>query len=380
MRGRALLASITTLTCASALAMVAVPARASATESATTATCPAVAHHVDASRNGRSCTAIAAAPRQKWSVTLSGSASYPIIAAGKVFVTTANPGGDYGGQLYALDAATGKVAWGPIPLSGTYYFFALAYDGGKLFVNNFDGTVTAFDPATGAQLWSTATGDFSSEPVATGGVVYVYGSGQVAALSEATGAVNWQARVDGGGGSLAVDGSGVYANGGCSQTHLSLTGAILWNDNDGCTGGGGGTSYLSSSLFFSETGHHILAKSTGAALGTFAGVPAFSRGNAFFANGTQLSSETLSNFAVRFTTTLPSQVVAGPVIAGRVVYVGGADNKLYGVSTSTGKIVITLPLPGTPGGGGEYFAPPSDINVGNGLLVVPTGSTVTAFG
>lgn len=378
MRGRSLLASVTSLACASALAMVAAPAGAA--ESETTGACPAVAHHVDPSRNGASCSPLSAAPRQKWSVTLDGSASYPIIAAGKVFVATANSSGGYGGQLYALNAATGKVAWGPVPLSGTYFYFALAYDGGKLFVNDFDGTVAAFDPATGAQLWSTATSDFSGEPVATGGVVYVYGSGRVTALSEATGAVNWQATVDGEGGSLAVDRSGVYANGGCSQTHISLTGAILWNDNDGCTGGGGGTSYLTSSLFFSTTGSHILAKSTGAAVGTFAGAPAFSRGNAFFANGAQLSSETLSDFAVRFTTTLPSQVVAGPVVAGRVVYVGGADNKLYGVSTSTGKIVVTLPLPGTPGGGGEYFAPPSDINVGNGLLVVPTGPTVTAFG
>ncbi|HZU58344.1 MAG TPA: PQQ-binding-like beta-propeller repeat protein [Actinocrinis sp.] len=377
MRGRSLFASITTLTCASALAMVAVPA--SATESATTATCPAVAHHVDASRTGKSCTTLSATPHQKWSVTLDGSVSYPIIAAGKVFVTTANPGGNSGGQLYALDAATGKVVWGPVALSGTYYFFALAYDGGELFTNNFDGTVTAFDPATGAQLWSTATVYFSGEPVATGGVVYVYGSGHVVALSESTGAVNWQASVDGDGGSLAVDGSGVYANGGCSQTHISLTGAVLWNDNDGCTGGGGGTSYLTSSLFFSDTGDHILKKTTGTAVGTFTGTPAFSHGNAFFADGTQLSSEALSNFALRFTTTLPSQIVAGPVIAGNVVYLGSADNKLYGVSTSTGKIVVTLPLPGTPGGGGEYFAPPSDINVGDGLLVVPTGSTVTAF-
>ncbi len=50
-------------------------------------------------------------------MTLNGDASYPIIADGKVFVATANPGGSYGGWLYALNATTGKVAWGPVPLS-----------------------------------------------------------------------------------------------------------------------------------------------------------------------------------------------------------------------------------------------------------------------
>jgi outer membrane protein assembly factor BamB len=376
MRGRSLFLSVTLLACSAALATAA-PAEAAAAKKTTK--CPAVAHHVTANQGGASCTTLSAAPTQKWSVTLNGSVSYPIVAAGKVFVTTAIPGGNPGGQLYALDAATGKVAWGPVPLGGTGYFFALAYDGGKLFVNGFDGTITAFDPDKGAQLWSTVTVNFSSEPVATGGVVYVYGAGYVVAVSEADGAVAWRTSVDGDGGSLAVDGTGVYLNGGCSQTRLSLTGAVAWNDNDGCHGGGGGRSFLSDNLFFSDTGQHVLDKATGADLGTFAGTPAFADGDAFIADGSLLTSERLSNLAPEFSITLPSQVVAGPVIADHVVYVGGSDGKVYGVSTTNGKIVTTLSLPGTPGGGGEYYAPVSDMNIGGGLLVVPTGSTVTAF-
>jgi hypothetical protein len=37
-------------------------------------------------------------------------------------------------------------------------------------------------------------------------------------------------------------------------------------------------------------------------------------------------------------------------------------------------------LPGVPGGGAQYSSPTSDIAVGQGLLVVPTGDHVTAFG
>jgi hypothetical protein len=43
-------------------------------------------------------------------------------------------------------------------------------------------------------------------------------------------------------------------------------------------------------------------------------------------------------------------------------------------------VLSTITLPGAPGGGGQYSGAPSDIGIGNNVLVVPTGSTVTAFG
>jgi outer membrane protein assembly factor BamB len=62
------------------------------------------------------------------------------------------------------------------------------------------------------------------------------------------------------------------------------------------------------------------------------------------------------------------------------VYVGTANAEVYALSTTNGKVVWHGALPGVPGGGGQYFSPPSDIAVGQGLLVVPTGKQVTAFG
>lgn len=45
-----------------------------------------------------------------WSVTLNGLVSYPLIAGGKVFVTTSSSGsGGYGTSLYALDKQTGSI-------------------------------------------------------------------------------------------------------------------------------------------------------------------------------------------------------------------------------------------------------------------------------
>src|SRR5688572_8833887 len=66
---------------------------------AVTSKCPAEARHVNAAHNGRSCTAIGGSPEQLWSVTLNGPTSYPIIADGRVFVTTSKPGQGYGGYL-----------------------------------------------------------------------------------------------------------------------------------------------------------------------------------------------------------------------------------------------------------------------------------------
>ncbi|HEX3426542.1 MAG TPA: PQQ-binding-like beta-propeller repeat protein [Acidimicrobiales bacterium] len=338
--------------------------------------CPDVADHITPSRSGYSCTPLAPNAGKVWSITLNGQASYPIIAGGRVFETTSNSSGSYGGDLYAIDGATGNIDWGPVPLGGTYYDFPMAYDNGTLFVDNFDGQITAFNPATGAQLWATSTGDFSGEPVATGGVIYVQGS-SVYAVSESTGAILWSTAVDGDGSAVGVDSTGVYDNGGCSQTRLSLAGAVVWNDNSGCSGGGGGTSYLGGGLFFSVTGNRVVNESTGAGAGTFSGTPAFDGGNAFIASGTALYSETVPSLTPRFSVTLPSSVTAGPVIANGVVYVGTANDEIYGLSTANGAIVSTKSLPGAAGGGGS--SNPSDIGIGDNLLVVPTGATVTAF-
>ena len=49
-------------------------------------------------------------------------------------------------------------------------------------------------------------------------------------------------------------------------------------------------------------------------------------------------------------------------------------------ATPAAAVPATITLPGTPGGGGKYSGDPSDIGIGNNVLVVPTGSTVTAFG
>ena len=72
-------------------------------------------------------------------------------------------------------------------------------------------------------------------------------------------------------------------------------------------------------------------------------------------------------------------MVAGPVATANAVWVGvGAT--LVALNPATGAVLNTITLPSAPGGGGAYSGTPSDIGVGDNLLVAPTGSTITAFG
>ncbi|MGH3173614.1 MAG: hypothetical protein ACRDPF_07085 [Streptosporangiaceae bacterium] len=78
--------------------------------------------------------------------------------------------------------------------------------------------------------------------------------------------------------------------------------------------------------------------------------------------------------------TLPATVVAGAVVPSSAVWVGTSASTLVALSPASGAVLSTIALPGAPGGGGQYSSAPSDIGIGNNVLVVPTGSPVTAFG
>src|SRR5437762_110969 len=88
--------------------------------------------------------------QQLWAVDLGGIVSYPVVVGDKLFVTAAHvPTMPYGSTLYALDARTGANAWGPVELGGTYWWSAIAYDRGKIFVLNGDGLMRAYDAQSG---------------------------------------------------------------------------------------------------------------------------------------------------------------------------------------------------------------------------------------
>lgn len=145
--------------------------------------------------------------RQLWSKDFSqtidtsklfcGTAASPLAVDGRVVVQT---GSDvHGGQIVALDPATGKIAWEWKGL-GPGYASPVVIDiaGKKQIVTLTNGSILGIDAATGQELWSAPFPDEWHEnivtPVWTGSHVVVSGTRQgthAFALSQAAG--KWQA-------------------------------------------------------------------------------------------------------------------------------------------------------------------------------------------
>jgi len=86
------------------------------------------------------------------------SASTPLAAEGKVFITTGHS------HIRAFDAVTGKELWqydggtrerAKSALQMSWGSKGIAYDGGKVFLVTTDGYVIALDAGTGKEVWKT---------------------------------------------------------------------------------------------------------------------------------------------------------------------------------------------------------------------------------
>ena len=107
----------------------------------------------------------------------------PTVANGVVYANSYD-------SLYALDAATGALRWSSGAVSGNS---SPAVANGVVYVGSFDGSVYAFDAATGDQSWSYPTGgEILSSPAVANGVVYIGSTdGNIYALDAATGTKLW---------------------------------------------------------------------------------------------------------------------------------------------------------------------------------------------
>lgn len=131
--------------------------------------------------------------QQKWKFATLGQrqiASTPAVADGAVYFI------GYDGLIYSIDAATGKQKWifstdferrfqanrlhgyppgfQTIPDSWDLYSSSPTVAGGKVYVGTGDGGVYALDAATGKMAWKFSTGDVvHASPAVVNGVVYI---------------------------------------------------------------------------------------------------------------------------------------------------------------------------------------------------------------
>lgn len=166
-------------------------------------------------RDGGSAEVVApwkAAPAEVWKAKVGIGFSSPVVAGGKVFLH-ARVNGKEREVMTAFDAATGKEVWktaydrapySSVLNTGPQATPAVA--GGRVYGYGITGVLTCFEAATGKQVWQT---DLLKEvkagvprfgvccsPLVVGNRVIVAAGGKgtsVVALDAATGAVAWQA-------------------------------------------------------------------------------------------------------------------------------------------------------------------------------------------
>lgn len=97
-----------------------------------------------------------------------------------------------GGAVRALDAASGKAIWGPVPAGGGAPFVAL--DGDRLYVPA-DGGLACLRASDGTALWRSACGTPLGAPAAAHDLIIAATSDGLACLSAEGGAALWRVAI-----------------------------------------------------------------------------------------------------------------------------------------------------------------------------------------
>lgn len=333
-----------------------------------------------------------------WTITLPGASSYPIIAGGRIFVTCRVQEG-YGTQLYAFDKVTGQPLWGPVSLGGTHNWSGLTYDKGKVFTINFDGVLRSFDAATGTPGWSIQLPGqyaFTAAPTAVNGIVYTGGAGSggtLYAVSETDGDIVWKTPVENGDQSspaVATNNTGastgVFVSYPCQVYGFNPnTGAPQWHYDGPCYGGGGKTSvYQNGYLYVRDYDRNgIFDAHTGTQVGTFDSsvAPAIGATMGFYQSGGTLQGVALNSNQVAWSFTGDGSLTSAPILIDQTVVVGSKSGKVYALNSTNGSVVWTGTATAAIDAPDEHnvIQPLTGLSAGEGYLVVPAGSTLTAW-
>jgi outer membrane protein assembly factor BamB len=366
---------------------------------ATTTADQAVTYQINVKHSGLLAGDSLAPPlTQKWSHRFGRPVSYPLIADGRIFVTVGGLS-TYGTRLFALEASTGATAWEQ-DVPGTYRWSNAAYDGGTVFVLNFDGLLKAFSGDAGVLKWSRQLPGqyaFTSPPTAADGIVYVGGAGSggtLYAVDELTGAVLWTRPVaNGDESSPTLSPHRVFVSYACPQTYAfdRLTGEPRWHYSGPCSGGGGKTAVVHAGLLYVRDVFFAPGNQNGAVLETKFGAvtdrfsagpaPAFSPHFGFFLNSRTLEGHSLDTGEVAWSFAGDGTLSAAPIVVSQFVYVGATSGELYALKRNTGKLVWSTNVgSGIPAPDEQNVSQPlTGLGAGEGILAIPAGNRLVAY-
>jgi len=324
-----------------------------------------------------------------WSVTLSGTTFYPLIAGGRVFVIATNGAITGGTNLYALNESTGAILWGPVSLPSTFSWAAQAYDNGQVFVVDWDGHLQALNAATGQVAWSTTVSGFvpGAAPAAVNGIVYASG-GSFSAFEETNGNLLWSADVANlpAMSTATVSPDGVFISGPCNVYKFDpVVGTLLWHYDGGCEGAGGSTPvYGDGNLYVfdgtvSVTQVEVFDPASGALKTKLSSsmTPALSSQTAFLPTSGGLAAYDVSSGGQLWTFLGDGHLEAPPIVVDSTVFVGSTGGMVYAVNAATGAQLWSASI-GTSVNIAQS-EPGGALGAGEGYLVVPAGNTLTAW-
>jgi len=227
--------------------------------------------------------------------------SSPAVVNGTVYA------GSFDRNVYALNAATGAKLWSFA--TGGIVQSSPAVANGVVYVGSFDRNVYALNAATGAKLWSFATGDIvDSSPAVANGVVYVGARDRnVYAINAATGAKLWS-----------------FATGSLVQSSPAVANGVVYVGSD-------------------DRNVYAINAATGAKLWSFA-TGSFILSSPAVANGVvYVGSDDRNVYAINAATgtqlwsfATGSLVLSSPAVANGTVYIGSEDNNVYALKAATG--------------------------------------------
>jgi outer membrane protein assembly factor BamB len=316
-----------------------------------------------------------AAPRppgtRLWSVPSPGQMAGDVVAAAGVVYTADDTlnGGPDDHNVYAVDAASGQVAWRGANYAEQYT--GPAAGNGLVYFGSDFHTLTALSAKDGHGAWQYTAGDvITSPPAVTGQAVYVASGDQnVYAVRAAQGGLIWRVALSGVTPYLAAGGSYVYA--------ASAAGIAALRPGDGSTAwlapgrplvlavagavviaGGDGVLYAADA----KTGGQQWTCNVG---GTVAGI-AVAGGVAYTGcDDGYVRAVRTADGTLKWARQAGGAVRSGIAVAGGAVYFGCDDHKVYALDAASGAVKWTCPTGGAVRSGlaaydGKVFAGSND--------------------
>ena len=320
---------------------------------------------------------------KKWTAHFTGTASYPVVADGRVFVAAA----ESQPNVRALDVQTGAVLWGPLAIGSKVW---LACDAVNLYALDGDGNLSALDVTSGHTNWATKLTlqmFYDSPPVAAAGSVFVDGmesGGTTYAIDAATGKTRWTADTfDGSDGTVAVVDNVVYEAEACGQVSAFdlMTGKRNWFHSGACTGGGGSTPAVAGGRIWVRdwAEGNIILDLAGNAVGTFSVdvPPSLHDGTAFYVKSQTLTAIDIASNLIKWSFAGDKKLCTSAVIAGGggQVFCASSVGNVYEVDESSGAQISVDVAGSTVSCGSET----QGMAVAQNHLFVPAGNDLVVY-